>query len=111
MPPPTDRARPDISPLHANLFRGLPPACVITTGFDVFRDEGIAYVEALRAAGVPVKHVHEPAMLRARRWRALRAGALAFACVEPRFDGVDNHRGERDFLIEGVLAYALVKID
>jgi hypothetical protein len=26
-------------------------------------------------------------------------------------DGVDNHRGERDFLIEGVLPNALVKID
>ena len=35
---------------------------MITAGFDVFRDEGIAYVEALRAAGVPVKHMHEPAM-------------------------------------------------
>jgi acetyl esterase len=62
VPSPADRAHPDISPLHAKSFAGLPPACVITAGFDVFRDEGIAYVEALRAAGVPVKHVHEPAM-------------------------------------------------
>jgi len=62
VPLPTDRAHPDISPLHAKSFAGLPPACVITAGFDVLRDEGIAYTEAMRAAGVAVRHVHEPAM-------------------------------------------------
>jgi len=37
--------------------------------------------------------------------------ALPFASVEPIFDGVDHDRGERDFLVEGVLADPLVKID
>ena len=37
--------------------------------------------------------------------------ALPFATVEPRLDGIDHHRGERNFLIEGVLADALMKID
>ena len=62
LPSGADRAHPDISPLHAKSFTGLPPACVITAGFDILRDEGIAYVEALRTAGVPVRHAHEPAM-------------------------------------------------
>ena len=62
VPLPSDRAHPDISPLHAKSFAGLPPACVITAGSDVLKDEGIEYTEALRAAGVPVRHAHEPAM-------------------------------------------------
>lgn len=61
-PPGTDLATPDLSPLHAKALAGLPPAYVITAGFDVLRDEGIAYVDALRAAGVRVKHVNDPAM-------------------------------------------------
>jgi acetyl esterase len=62
LPPRTDRTHPDVSPLHAKSLVGLPPAYLVTAGFDPLRDQGIEYAEALRAAGVEVRHVHEAAL-------------------------------------------------
>lgn len=62
VPAGTDRATPDLSPLHAKSLAGLPRALVITAGFDVLRDEGTEYTNAMRAAGVEVRHLKEPAM-------------------------------------------------
>jgi acetyl esterase len=73
--PEVDRADPRISPLRAADLTSLPPAIVISAGFDPLRDEGEAYADALREADVPVV---------SHRARDLIHGFLNFTTINRR---------------------------
>ena len=54
------RTDPRVAVLLAEDLRGLPPAYLATAGFDPLRDEGNAFADRLREAGVPVvKRQHD----------------------------------------------------
>lgn len=53
-----DKLNPLMSPLLTKDLSNLPPALVQTAGFDPLRDEGMDYVEKLKAAGNEVQHTN-----------------------------------------------------
>ncbi|MFI6060695.1 alpha/beta hydrolase [Streptomyces sp. NPDC051286] len=82
-----ERAQITASPLRATTeqLAGLPPALVITAEADVLRDEGEAYANKLRAAGVRVTAVryqgiiHDFVMLNALRGTCAAQSAIDLA--------------------------------
>jgi acetyl esterase len=76
VPEGADLTDPRLSPLRADDLSGLPPALVVTAGFDPLRDEGEAYAKKLREAGVEVA---------LRRHDDLIHGFINFTGVGTRF--------------------------
>ncbi|MDI1286498.1 MAG: alpha/beta hydrolase [Reyranella sp.] len=60
VPDDQDLADLRLSPLLAKDFSGLPPAFVLTAGYDPLRDEGRAYADRLIDAGVKTTYVNYP---------------------------------------------------
>ncbi len=60
---PSDYKDPYAVPLNATNFEKLAPTVLITAEYDVLHDDGVAYVEKLRGAGVPVTYKDYPGMI------------------------------------------------
>jgi acetyl esterase len=73
-PDESDRSTPLVAPVNARSLQGLPPAVVVTAGFDILRDEGQSYAKRLAAAGVPTVPLHYEDTIHGFLWMAGRVG-------------------------------------
>ena len=63
LPAGQDPADPHVSPLRARDMQGQPPAHIHTAEFDPVHEDGRAYAERLRSAGIAARHVCHPGMV------------------------------------------------
>jgi len=82
---------PYVSPLRANNFRDLPPALILTAGYDPLRDEGEAYAKKLQEAGVKVTLTRYPGVIH------------AFIRMTAQLDKANEALGEVAGTLRGVL--------
>ena len=73
-----DRRQLMASPLFADDFAHLPAAFILTAGYDPLKDEGRAYADKLREAGVETEFVEYEGMIHG----FITAGGLVDAAVE-----------------------------
>lgn len=81
VPSDVDPADPRVSPIYADVPDGVAPAYIVTAGFDPLRDEGEAYAEKLREAGVKVEQHRYPGLIHGF-FNIVGAGRSARAAVE-----------------------------
>ncbi|MET9557259.1 alpha/beta hydrolase [Streptomyces sp. NPDC006645] len=86
LPDAASRTAPAASPLRAADLSGLAPAEIITAEYDVLRDEGEAYAERLREAGVEVE---------LRRFEGQAHGFFTMTGLLPASDRALDHIVER----------------
>ncbi|MEM6683905.1 MAG: alpha/beta hydrolase [Pseudomonadota bacterium] len=63
VPEGTDPQDPRLSPLYAALDKTVPPAVIAVAELDPLHDEGIAYAQKLKSAGVAVSVLDEPGLI------------------------------------------------
>lgn len=86
-----DHSHPHVSPMYAESLANLPPALIVTAGFDPLTDIGHAYGAKLEESGVQVSEVHYSGMIHgfmsirffSQRRQALDETAAFLASIPP----------------------------
>lgn len=77
-----DGRHPYIILLHAESHANLPPAILVTNGFDPLRDVGHAYAQKLASAGNDLTYVHTPDLTHGFSQRTRYSAACQQATME-----------------------------
>lgn len=94
-PDPATRSGEEASPLNAASLQGMPPAIVVTAGFDPLRDQGRRFAERLQAEGVSAVYRNYPGLTHSfLNWSGSVEEARAAAQETARIFG-DAIRGVR----------------